>query len=190
MIIGDSSLFAIESKISQSFRRISLRALGYFLIYVCGNCYGVREPEATMLACSFDEVKQRIANRGRHIASFVEFDARQIVDAFYSALYAEEQEESYFGIKLSKFRRYFDRNANDLLWAPDGDAAFDDGSYVMQFDLKDRVRLIAFKINEEGCLPETLSEVWLSANEFYLTLQEWCDSFEAEWKKHVGLSSN
>jgi hypothetical protein len=32
-----------------------------------------------------------------------------------------------------------------ILWAPDGDAAFDDGSYILQFDVDERVRLIAFK---------------------------------------------
>ena len=32
-----------------------------------------------------------------------------------------------------------------LVSAPDGDEAFDDGSYVLQFDVGDRVRLIAFK---------------------------------------------
>ena len=45
------------------------------------------------------------------------------------------------------------------MWAPDGDEPFDDASYVLQFDVKDRVRLIAFK-SSEGYLhdPATLSD--------------------------------
>ena len=31
-----------------------------------------------------------------------------------------------------------------IVWAPDGDEAFDDGSYVLQVESGDQVRLIAF----------------------------------------------
>jgi len=183
MIIGDPQFFAIESKITQVYERLSYKALGYFVIHINGHCYGVRKDDATMLACSFDEVKRRVANRGRHTADFAELDAGKIADAFRSAVYADEQEESYFGIELSKFRRHFDRNDNDLLWAPDGDAAFDDGSYVMQFDVWNRVRLIAFRSDQgHSHDPSTLSEVWMPIEEFYRVLQQWLDLFETEWK--------
>jgi hypothetical protein len=36
-------------------------------------------------------------------------------------------------------------HSNSLVWAPDGDEAFDDSSNVLQFDIADPVRLIAFK---------------------------------------------
>jgi hypothetical protein len=184
MIIGDPSVFAIESGISQAYDRQSFLALGFFVIYVGGHCYGVREFDATMLACSFNEAKRRIANRGNHIASFAESDAEQIARAFRSAVYADEQEKSYFGIEMSDFRRHFDQEANSLLWAPDGDAAFDDGSYVLHFDLEKRVRLIAFKsIENYGYDPTTLSEAWMAADRFYDILMHWIDSFETEWKR-------
>jgi hypothetical protein len=66
---------------------------------------------------------------------------------------------------------------------PDGDEAFDDRSYVLQFDVGDRVRLIAFRPMEGSCLhdPATLRDVWLVANDFYRILQDWLDAFEAEW---------
>jgi len=106
----------------------------------------------------------------------------KIANAFRNAVYAEDQDESYFGIPSAKFSKLFDRDSNDLMWAPDGDEAFDDGSYVLQFDVKDRVRLIAFK-SSEGFVhdPATLSDVWLPADEFYRVLQQWQKAFDSEW---------
>lgn len=188
MIIGNSFVFAIESEITQAYERLSYRALGFFVIHINGHSYGVREPDATMLACSFDEVKRRIANRGKHTADFAELDPGQIADAFRNAMYADKQEESYFGTALSEFRRHFDQDANDLLWVPDGDAAFDDGSYILHFDVGNRVRLIAFK-SGRGYRhdPATLSEIWMPIEDFYRILQQWLDLFDAEWEN--GLSS-
>ena len=187
MIIGNSLLFAIESKITQAYEQLSYRALGFFLIYIKGHCYGVREDDATMLACSFDEISLRIAKRNKHTAVFAELEAKLIANAFRSALYADRQEQNYCGIPFSEFRRHFDRDEKDILWAPDGDAAFDDGSYVLQFDVRDRVRLIAFKSDQEYSYdPDTLSEVWMPSETFYQILQKWRDLFEAEWNNALG----
>ena len=69
-----------------------------------------------------------------------------------------------------------------IIWAPDGDEAFDDGSYVLQFDVGDRVRLIAFKSCPGHFYDRaTLSDVSLAADDFYCVLQKWHDAFEAEW---------
>jgi hypothetical protein len=183
MIIGDPSVFAIESVIAKAYERPSFRALGFFAIHVDGKCYGVRKPDATMLACSFDEVEQRIPQRGRHTAPFAdEPDAGKIADAFRNAIYADEQSESYFGIPLLEFQRFLAGNANDLVWAPDGDEAFDDGSYVLQFDIGEQVRLIAFRCKEGGRHdPASIRDVRITADDFYHTLQQWHEAFKAEW---------
>jgi len=182
MIIGDRSIFAIESVITRAFERQSLRALGYFVIYIGGQCYGRREPDSTMLACSFDEVGDRIAHRGRHTASFsAEPDAGAIADAVRLAVYAPEQQNSlYFGMSEADFADVV--HSKHLLWAPDGDQAFDDHSYILQFDVEDQVRLVAFKSDEEyRHNSSTLNDVWLPADKFYPTLQRWHDDFENEW---------
>lgn len=170
MIVGDRSTFAVESAITKAYARLSFRALGFFVIYVGGRRYGVYKPDATLLACSFDEVGNRIARRGEHAAPFAaELDAGKIADAVRNAIYAEKPDESFFGNPRSEFRDLI--YSNHLLWAPDGDEAFDDGSYVLQFDVEDRVRLIAFK-TDEGYRhdPKTLSAVWLAADDFYQIL--------------------
>jgi hypothetical protein len=183
MIVGDQFAFAIESCITHAYEQLSLRALGFFVIYVGGQRYGVHSSNATMLACSFDEVKNRVARRGGHIAPFAnERSAGVIADAFLGSVYAPDQENKRFlDASATELRRLV--YSNHLAWAPDGDEAFDDGSYVLQFDANDRVRLIAFK-SYEGRYdhdPRTLREIWLEASKFYEILVRWSDAFEGEW---------
>lgn len=144
MIVGDPDVFALESGISVAYPDLAQRGLGFFLIHVGGFCFGVRAPEATMLACSFDEVRRRLRERGRHSAPFAGgADAGCLASAVRRALYFDvPQAEMFFGRSRSDFADYV--YEKDLLWAPDGDEAFDDGSYVLQLDLDDQVRLIGF----------------------------------------------
>ena len=202
MLIGDPSEFAIESSISIAYEELGARALGYFVIHIGGRCYGVREPDASWLACSFDAVEERIAQRGAHTAPFAtEPDAGKIADAQYDASYGPNQEdERFFGILHPEFNDSFD--SKNLAWSP-GDEEFDDGSSVFHFDIEDRVRLIGFRLKRceedyphdlaipssyEGEFhryqhdPVTLSDVWLEADKFYNILKNWRDAFEAEWR--------
>jgi immunity protein 42 of polymorphic toxin system len=180
-MIGNASVLAIESSITLAYERLSFRALGFFVIHVAGRSYGRRLPDSTLLACSYDEVGRRIAMRGSHNVAFAtEPDAGKIADAFLNAIYAKEPRESHFGIPLSEFSDMI--QLKRIVWAPDGDEAFDDGSYVLQFDVQDRVRLIAFKSGHTYLHdPDTLRDIWLAAEEFYHVLERWHDAFESEW---------
>jgi hypothetical protein len=182
MIIGEPEVFAIESKISKAYVGLGLRALGLFVIHVGGKRYGVYESDATMLANSLDEVARRLKDRGLHIAPFAcEPHGGEIADAFRNARFADEQKESFFGIKLDDFVQVL--GLNNLVWAPDGDEAFDDGSYVLQFDVGDQVRLIAFKFGSDFLHdPRTIRDLWIAADRYYSVLERWLEAFEAEWK--------
>jgi hypothetical protein len=72
--------------------------------------------------------------------------------------------------------------SNSLVWAPDCDEAFDDGSYVLQFDTGDRVRLNAFRRPDALVDPASVRESWLSSDIFYNALREWRHTFMAEWE--------
>jgi hypothetical protein len=181
LIIGNTSLFAIESSVTKAYERLSFRGLGFFLIHIGGRSYGERSADSTMLACSFDEVERRIAMRGSHNVSFAtEPDAGKIADAFRDVVYGDRPKESYFDIPQMQFAEML--HLNRIVWAPDGDEAFDDGSYILQFDILDSVRLIAFKCGQ-GFFhdPATLSDISLPAEDFYGLLHKWHDAFEAEW---------
>src|SRR5688572_12212599 len=120
MLIGDPSRFAIESCISLAYEELGARALGFFVIHIGGRCYGVREPDATWMACSFDEVERRLTERGTHTAPFSgDRDAGKIADAFRDAIYAPDQEdEQFFGIPQPEFSDCL--YSKQLNWAPDG----------------------------------------------------------------------
>jgi hypothetical protein len=54
---------------------------------------------------------------------------------------------------------------------------------VLQFEDLKKVRLIAYVNTPEYVFdPESLREVWLSADDFYGILRIWRDRFEDEWR--------
>lgn len=186
VIVGDPHKFAIESCIKSAYAGLGIRALGFFLIHVGGYSYGVRSQDATMLACSFDEVEQRILRRGSHTVPFSnEPNAASIASAVYDAIYApEDKVGQLLGISVPQLSKLI--YAHHVQWAPDGDEAFDDGSRVLHFDVDHRVRIIAYTLelsNDKRYRPNplTLRDQWVEADEFYSVLQRWRDTFEAEW---------
>ena len=101
MIVGDPSVLAIESQISEAYEQPSLMALGSFVIHVGGQPYGRQSPDGSILACSFGEIEDRIADRGTRIAPFsVEPDAGKIADAFLSCIYGETQKKAILAFRL------------------------------------------------------------------------------------------
>jgi hypothetical protein len=181
MIIGNPTRLAIESNITHAYARLSFRALGCFVIRVMSEPYGVNDPEATLLACSLDAVEKRINDRGSHTAFFsTEPDGGKIADAFCDSVYSCEPIGVFDGITPDDIEAAF--NSSNIQWAPDGDEAFDDGSFVLQFDVEDRVRVIAFRRTAKGNhAPATLKDLWMTSEEFYAVLQQWRDAFLVEW---------
>jgi immunity protein 42 of polymorphic toxin system len=182
MIVGDPNTFAIESEISVAYERLSQLALGFFALHVGGRCYGVRDWDATMLACSLDGVDVRIKDRGAHAAGAIADGAAEVVaKAFSRAIYMEhDPNEIFFGMQSHTFSDLI--HSSKIMWAPDGDEAFDDSSYVLQFDIERDVRLIAFSRASDDCLDVgSLRDVWLPQEDFYRILQQWHEAFVAEW---------
>lgn len=182
LFVGDGSVFAIESCVDRCFNKPSLKALGYFVIHVGGRVYGVQRQDATLLACSFDAVRERIAKRGLHKMDLVSIaPAAEIVEAVVHVRYSVcDERGDYWGRTSEEFgNELLDR---DIVWAPDGDAAFDDGGHVLQFDVGPRVRLVAF--GNESSFEErrrTMREEWIDSDAFYAILTEWYARFEDEW---------
>lgn len=181
MIAGIPVEFALESEIRVAYERPALLGLGFFAIHLGGVQYGVRAADATLLACSYDAVKERIDKRGTHRPPFSELeDAGSIADAFGRAQYADEDDGLY--LKLSRTELVEGMHSGGVVWAPDGDEAFDDGSCVLHFDVGARVRLIGFRRrHDQRHDPDTLRDVWLASEAFYRTLQEWKEAFDASW---------
>jgi hypothetical protein len=139
-----------------------------------------------MLANSFDEVVERISRRGEHSASSLAgISAGRIADAFRMATHgAQPDSDELLGVPKSQLSRII--FSNHLVWAPDGDEAFDDGSFVFHFDVENRVRLIGYRLepyeDDYRHDSDSLREVWLDADTFYQVLERWRGSFYAEWE--------
>jgi len=181
MTVGDMRKFALESSITHAFDRPSLLGLGFFVIYVGGRRYGVKDSEATMLANSFDAVSLRLDQRGTHFLPFpVDAGAVGIASAAARVLYDDgDTMRKFFGVSSEELNDAL--HAAHIIWAPDGDQAFDDGSHVLQFDVQHRTRLIAFTRVSGARGPEHVREEWLPSDYFYGVLQSWKSKFYAEW---------
>jgi hypothetical protein len=178
MLVGDCSTFAIESQILHAYAGTNFRALGFFVLHLRGRPYGVRASDATMLGCSFEEVGRRLSSRGKHHeGSFSGLGAGDIADAFTAAIYGSD--DTVLGLPDGEVSR--ELHSNELQWAPDGDQAFDDGSYVLQSDVESQVRLIGFKHDGDRHMPASLREVWLDADNFYGLLRQWHEQTLTEW---------
>lgn len=174
MLVGNSSIFAIESSITQAYENPSLRALGYFAIHVAGRVYGVRSPNASMLACSFDTVQRRLDQRGHHyFPGASKASAVTLAEAVHSAIYSENIAGDYIlGVSTAEFTQLL--HASEILWAPDGDEAFDDGGHVLQLDEESGVRIVAFtNSNNIDIISDSLSELFMPSIQFYETLNKW-----------------
>jgi hypothetical protein len=183
MTIGDKNRFALESHIETIAPSLGHVALGFFLIHLESKEYGVRKSDATMLGCSTQAVEDRIRSRGKHVGPFgLNIPALALAQATVDLLYADESESHYFGVDASTLEKSL--LEGQLLWAPDGDEAFDDGSKVIQYDEFDLVRLIGFRYHQDfQVAPESLADVIITADEYYGVLLEWKERFFREVEK-------
>lgn len=181
-MVGDPRVLALESLLDVALPSRGQLGIGHFLIHVGGREFGLRSRDATLLACSFDEVTRRAQRRGSHSAPFARgAPASEIASAVRRALFLDAPEdERILGLTPKALTAAI--HENHLLWAPDGDSAFDDGSYVLQFDEGNAARVIAFRASSQVPYdPASLREVILPSDSFYAALQRWAAEFAAEW---------
>ncbi len=181
--------FTIESFISSAYSNKGIMAIGYFLIHIKGISYGIKEDDATALACSYGTVIDRLEMRGKHIApkELITLPSMELALIVERALYGnieDEKEIWKFSIPDDELTDLIYKN--DLIWAPDGDEAFDDGSRVFQFDIdSETVRLIGYNTTDDynyDIDEDKLSDLIMSSDEYYAILEEWADNFYKEWE--------
>jgi hypothetical protein len=179
-IVGHREVFAIEWCITEALESVSQIALGYFVVHINGKSFGVKSPDATLLGCSLYEVKERIAKRGAHVATFSKKPAIEIADAYRNAIYSDlPLNAKLFELSVEEFTEII--FVQKIQWAPDGDAAFDDGGHILHFDDGLNVRLVAFsnEIKREDFL-NSVVDINLDAANFYGTLEKWVVEFDVE----------
>lgn len=167
MIFGSRSTFAIDCEILEL--HPPHQALGKFVIWLGGQRFGVDEPNATMLANSIDEIERRRRKRGQHEAETLAAVAPADIANDYLA-------SIYFGTPATR-----DWGGDPLVWAPDGDAAFDDSSHILQMDQGKAVRLIAFRNEGRPLAAAEVTELTILADTFYGTLAQCASWYRAQF---------
>ena len=173
MIVGDVNRLAIESEILWAVPRASQLAVGFFVVHVAGVGFGVREPDVSCLGCSVDQVELRLAMRGTHTNERLsDVPADQLASAYLSIFYGDEDDN----VTRLTDRDFLDAN---VIWCPDGDAAFDDGSHILHLDKGDDVQIVAFRNGENARVSDLATQI-VSADEFYSILKTWLVAFRRE----------
>lgn len=166
MLFGDRSTFAIDCEITS--RRPPHQALGKFVVYLAGRRFGVDEPEASMLANSIDAIEDRLRNRGLHqCRSLTSIPAVSIANAYLS--------ETYLDVDAAASVDW-----RPVVWAPDGDEAFDDGSHILQLDAGPSVRLIGFQNTGDALAAEDIVELTILPDAFYSVLAQCADWYRGQ----------
>jgi hypothetical protein len=184
IVTATTGEFTIESGVSEYFPGPGQMALGWFTIRIRGTVYGVKSPDATLLACSYDSVCERIRRRGSHDPVFSEAPSDlKLASSVYCSLYQNlSRNSTVLGLPHNVFVEQV--NKHEIIWAPDGDQAFDDSSFVLHFDVGNQVRLIGFRVTESGEIDrEQTSGIYMAQEEFYQVLVEWKNEFWSQWMK-------
>jgi Immunity protein 42 len=181
MIIGDTNIFAIETKIKQVYplpeNLMTQQALGCFLVHVCDRSYGVEKEDATMLGFIAASVQKRIEDRRLQERSLSALkNIPNLADALVAATLHADAKISFDGLSGAEIYKII--NDNDIDWAPGLDEAFDDGYHLFQLNFEDEVRLIGCKILDDFRYNH-LSDITMSSNKFYAILSEWHASYSA-----------
>ena len=176
--VGNPDVFAVEFGVTTPLENSNQLALGYFVYWVAGNVYGVREDDATLLAASYHAIADRLSRSGRHESRLSNLPKDVLISAYLGQIYGVTG-GSRVAIEETDFEG--EVRAKELIMAPDGDAAFDDGSHILQFDKGGMVRIVAFK--NRGALDKIIAdsiELSLNSDTFYDILDGTLSEFDRE----------
>ncbi|MCV9961080.1 immunity 42 family protein [Pararhizobium sp. BT-229] len=181
MIIGDVNRLAIESEILFAVPSVSQLAVGFFVVHVAGVEFGVREPDATCLGCSVEQVESRLAMRGTYVNEHLSGVPGDALAAAYLSIFYGGWDGNSTTLTKQDFLEA------DVTWCPDGDEAFDDGSHILHLDKKDEVQILAFRNDDNARVADLVTQI-IPADEFYSILETWLVAFRRE--RDIALQAN
>lgn len=112
-----------------------------------------------MLANSIDAIGERLLNRGLHTGRFFDaIPAAAIANAYLGGTYRGDVGENV--------------DWSTIVWVPDGDEAFDDGSHILQMDTGSSVRLIGFQNTGDDLAAGDVVELTMLPDAFYSVLAQ------------------
>lgn len=145
MIIGDKQIFAIDFKIYTPIDNFFIGD-GYFLVYIDGFEYGIKKSNATVFGSIEWELKTEFMNHvNNENLELCGFSRQNICDVYYDKHYREINDFSIDDYEaISKTLEESPKSIKE--WSLE--TAFDDGSFVLQYNTKNEICLLGFKTYE------------------------------------------
>lgn len=139
MLIGGKDKFAIETECN-NFYYDEWIGEGYFIVYIDGCPYGIRDTYATLLYCIYYDMEELQNKEFLNLDTLADYSDASIAEVFYDMHCREKHRKD---IKDYEKLEHLIRNQR-IDW-PNPECAFDDGSFVLQLREHDYVRLIGFQ---------------------------------------------
>ena len=145
MIVGDRSRFAVEIELHPDSPKSISTGFGLYRFWIADQPYGRSAPDASCLAASCDALRERLGQRGHHDATGMPTgNPLGILERAYWLIYRVT--DVHIASRQASAQEV--AQARRLMMAPDGDEAFDDGSFVVQWDDRGVVGLAAGLVGE------------------------------------------
>ncbi|MCA9290144.1 MAG: hypothetical protein KDA25_03385 [Phycisphaerales bacterium] len=167
-LFGDQQRFAVEVRYGSDSARDIGSAFGRFRLWIRGQSFGCPGDSSSCFAPSGESLRQRWRQRGQHHADWVDRERplaalREVHELVYLLTDDDLAER---GLQPNRVAE-----AVNLMMAPDGSEAFDDGSLVIQWDTDDQVIVAGTIVTDEG-VDDSIALIALANNEFYGIIQE------------------
>ncbi len=152
MLFGNKEKFAIEFEVKEIYHDKRFIGDGFFVVYIDGFMYGRKEDDATSFGCIRSTLKYFDVLQSPSKNPFNKYECYELCDKFYDTAYRMERRYKEEEIKdfIKEAEITYDKRENCLLdyWTP-MEEAFDDGSFVLQLNEGDSVRLLGFKTSDD-----------------------------------------
>ena len=135
MIFGFKESFGIEIELNTFFHDDFIGE-GKFIVFINNISYGIDMPYATTFFCIKDELLKYYSESINADLKLTKYSGIEIARSYYGQNYSNIPLDAYDKDLLTLTK-------NLLTWSPE--SAFDDGSYIIQIDEYDKIRLIGFK---------------------------------------------
>lgn len=171
---GTPSRFSVELQLHPDSSCSISQCYGKFRFWVAGVPYGRDELDASALASSYESLREHQKSFISDVPTWIEGQSpRELLQKVYWLIYEVTDDE--LERKLAVPEEVDD--ARRAVIAPDGDEAFDDGSFVAYWKNRDEIVIAAGKITTNATtgitlIGEPFTSVVITRAEFYQTIEQ------------------
>lgn len=152
MLFGNKEKFAIEFEVKEIYHDKRFIGDGFFVVYIDGFMYGRKEDDATSFGAIRGTLRESHDSFFHLKNPFFHYKDFETCDKYYDCSY--RLVNRYTEDNLKDFRDVYkigyEHNGERFIvsWAQ-MEEAFDDGSFVLQLNEGDSVRLLGFKTSDD-----------------------------------------